>query len=60
MRKEIDIEKVLKTQLLVSSLLMTPVLYFLAYYFLPAATCGECVAHVQSAEHGGCLDAAGK
>ena len=42
-RKEIDIEKVLKTQLLVSSLLMTPVLYFLANYFLPAATCGECV-----------------
>merc|ERR1719182_692353 len=42
-RKEIDIEKVLKTQLLVSSLLMTPVLYFLAAFFLPAATCGECV-----------------
>merc|ERR1719409_1748135 len=42
-RKEEDIEKVLKTQLLVSSLLMTPVLYVLALYFLPAATCGECV-----------------
>merc|ERR1719272_1092635 len=42
-RKEADIEKVLKTQLLVSSLLMTPVLYVLANFFLPAATCGECV-----------------
>merc|ERR1719163_23562 len=42
-RKEADIEKVLKTQLLVSSLLMTPVLYLLAAFFLPAATCGECV-----------------
>merc|ERR1719163_1219624 len=42
-RKEADIERVLKTQLLVSSLLMTPVLYLLANFFLPAATCGECV-----------------
>jgi len=42
-KKESDIESVLKTQLLVSSLLMTPVLYFLSIYFLPAATCGECV-----------------
>ena len=42
-KKEDDIEKVLKTQLLVSSLLMTPALYFLADFFLPAATCGECV-----------------
>merc|ERR1719163_1342999 len=42
-KAEDDIEKVLKTQLLVSSLLMTPVLYFLAVYFMPAATCGECV-----------------
>jgi len=42
-RKEADIERVLKTQLLVSSVLMTPVLYLLAIYFLPAATCGECI-----------------
>mmetsp|Transcript_27041 Transcript_27041/g.68779 ORF Transcript_27041/g.68779 Transcript_27041/m.68779 type:complete len:866 (+) Transcript_27041:35-2632(+) len=42
-KKEADIESVLKTQLLVSSLLMTPTLYYLADFFLPAATCGECV-----------------
>jgi len=42
-KKEEDIEPVLKTQLLVSSLLMTPVVYFLSVYFLPAATCGECI-----------------
>ena len=42
-QKEADIEAVLKTQLLVSSLLMTPVLYVLSMFFLPAATCGECV-----------------
>ena len=42
-KKEEDIEKVLKTQLLVSSLLMTPCLYYLAMYFLPMATCGECI-----------------
>jgi len=42
-KEEADIEKVLKTQLLVSSVLMTPVVYFLAVSFLPAATCGECV-----------------
>ena len=42
-KKEEDIEKVLKTQLLVSSVLMTPVVYFLSFFFLPAATCGECV-----------------
>jgi H(+)-translocating pyrophosphatase len=42
-KKEADIETVLKVQLLVSSLLMTPCLYFLATYFLPAATCGECI-----------------
>ena len=37
MRKETDIETVLKTQLLVSTLLMTPCLYKLAHVFLPAA-----------------------
>ena len=42
-KKEADIEKVLKTQLLVSSVLMTPVVYVLSTFFLPAATCGECV-----------------
>jgi len=42
-KKENDIESVLKTQLLVSSLLMTPTLYFLADFFLPTATCGVCV-----------------
>jgi len=42
-REENDIEKVLKTQLLVSSLLMTPVVYYLSITLLPAATCGECV-----------------
>merc|ERR1719163_1188965 len=42
-KKEDDIEKVLKTQLLVSSLLMTPVVAVLSFFFLPAATCGECV-----------------
>jgi inorganic pyrophosphatase len=42
-KAEKDIENVLKTQLLVSSLLMTPVVYFLTTYFLPAATCGSCV-----------------
>merc|ERR1719453_2795902 len=36
-RKEDDIEKVLKTQLLVSTLLMTPCLYKLSTTFLPAA-----------------------
>ena len=36
-RKEEDIETVLKNQLLVSTLLMTPVLYKLAYAFLPTA-----------------------
>ena len=34
-KKEADIEKVLKTQLLVSSVLMTPVIYKLSYSFLP-------------------------
>jgi len=42
-KQESDIEKVLKTQLLVSSVLMTPVVYALSLYFLPAATCGDCV-----------------
>mmetsp|Transcript_31598 Transcript_31598/g.92862 ORF Transcript_31598/g.92862 Transcript_31598/m.92862 type:complete len:782 (+) Transcript_31598:53-2398(+) len=42
-RKEADIERVLKTQLLVSSLLMTPCVYALAVTLLPAATCGMCV-----------------
>jgi H(+)-translocating pyrophosphatase len=41
-KAEADIERVLKTQLLVSSLLMTPVIYFLSTYFLPVATCGVC------------------
>ena len=36
-KKEEDIESALKTQLLVSTLLMTPCLYKLAYAFLPAA-----------------------
>jgi len=40
---ESDIERVLKTQLFVSSLLMTPLVYVLSVYFLPAATCGECI-----------------
>ena len=43
-KAEKDIETVLKTQLAVSSALMTPVVYFLSFYFLPAATCGECGA----------------
>merc|ERR1719331_95597 len=38
-RKEADIERVLKTQLLVSSLLMTPCVYGLAVALLPSATC---------------------
>jgi len=42
-KTEADIEPVLKTQLLVSSVLMTPVVYYLSMYFLPAATCGECI-----------------
>jgi len=42
-RAEKDIEKVLKTQLLVSSVLMTPVTYYLTTTFLPAGTCGECI-----------------
>ena len=36
-RKEADIETALKTQLLVSTVLMTPVVWYLAHAYLPAA-----------------------
>ena len=42
-RCETDIEKVLKMQLLVSSVLMTPVVLILSLAFLPRATCGDCI-----------------
>jgi len=38
-KDEPSIEKVLKMQLLVSALLMTPVIYFLCFAFLPQSTC---------------------
>jgi Na+/H+-translocating membrane pyrophosphatase len=42
-KNERGIESALKMQLLVSTVLMTPAIYLLAYFFLPAATCGSCV-----------------
>lgn len=42
-KNERGIENALKMQLLVSAVLMTPTIYLLAHFFLPAATCGSCV-----------------
>eukprot|EP00967_Tisochrysis_lutea_P005348 scaffold6403_cov31-Tisochrysis_lutea.AAC.1 len=42
-KDERGIESALKMQLFVSTLLMTPTIYLLAHFFLPAATCGSCV-----------------